>query len=127
MTRQFIRGRAWPAAAVGLAVGLAAVGATSCDKMPLSAPTESIITLFANSTSVGLNGSVDITATVIESAGTPVQNGTVVTFTTTLGTIDPVEARTNNGKATVRLLAGTQVGHGRGSSLFRRHLDGERR
>jgi hypothetical protein len=111
MTRQLTRGRAWPAAAaVGLAIGLAAAGATSCDKMPLSAPTESTITLFANSTSVGLSGSVDITATVIESAGTPVQNGTVVTFTTTLGTVDPVEARTNNGKATTRLLAGTRSG-----------------
>jgi hypothetical protein len=53
---------------------------------------------------------VDITATVIESAGTPVQNGTVVTFTTTLGTIEPNEARTNNGKATVKLLAGTRSG-----------------
>jgi hypothetical protein len=78
--------------------------------MPLSAPTESTITLYASSTTVGLNGSVDITATVIESAGTPVQNGTVVTFTTTLGTIEPIEARTNNGKATVKLLAGTRSG-----------------
>jgi PKD repeat protein len=110
MTRQFTRGRAWAAAAVGLSVGLAAVGATSCDKMPLSAPTESTITLFANSTSVGLNGSVEITATVIESAGTPVQNGTVVNFVTTLGTVEPNEARTNSGKATVRLLAGTRSG-----------------
>ena len=40
---------------------------------------------------------------VIESAGTPVQNGTVVTFTTTLGRIEPVEARTQNGKVTVKL------------------------
>jgi len=110
MTRQFTRGRAWAAAAVGLAVGLAAVGATSCDKMPLSAPTESTITLYASSTTVGLNGSLEITAMVIESGGTPVQNGTVLTFTTTLGTIEPIEARTNNGKATTRLLAGTRSG-----------------
>jgi PKD repeat protein len=78
--------------------------------MPLSAPTESTITLYANNTTVGLNGSVDITATVIESAGTPVQNGTVVNFTTTLGTIEPNEARTNNGKAVAKLLAGTKSG-----------------
>jgi hypothetical protein len=78
--------------------------------MPLSAPTESTITLYANSTTVGLNGSVDITATVIESSGTPVQNGTVVNFTTTLGTIEPNEARTNNGKAVAKLLAGTKSG-----------------
>jgi hypothetical protein len=78
--------------------------------MPLSAPTDSTITLFASSTTVGLNGSIEITATVIESAGTPVQNGTVVTFTTTLGSIEPNEARTNNGKVTVKLLAGTRSG-----------------
>ncbi len=111
MTRRCTRSRSWPfAAAAGLAVCLAAAAATSCDKMPLTAPTDSTITLFANSTTVGLNGSIEITATVIESAGTPVQNGTVVTFTTTLGTIEPNEARTNNGKVTVKLLAGTRSG-----------------
>jgi hypothetical protein len=82
----------------------------ACDKMPLVAPTDTTITMYASGTTVGLSGSIDITATVIESAGTPVQNGTVVTFTTTLGTIEPPEARTNNGKATVRFLAGTRSG-----------------
>ena len=111
MRREVLRNRSWQAAAVaGLAVCLTAAGFVSCDKMPLAAPTESTITLYASSTTVGLNGSVDITATVIESAGTPVQNGTVVTFTTTLGTIEPLEARTNNGKATVKLLSGTKSG-----------------
>jgi PKD repeat protein len=112
VTRQrFTKSRSWQAAAAaGLAVCLAAAGLASCDKMPLSAPTESTITLYANSTTVGLNGSVDITATVIESSGTPVQNGTVVNFTTTLGTIEPNEARTNNGKAVAKLLAGTRSG-----------------
>jgi hypothetical protein len=111
MRRRFIQGRARPIAwGVALAACLAASGATACDKMPLAAPSQSTITLFANSTSVGLNGSIDITATVIESAGTPVQNGTVVTFTTTLGTIEPVEARTNSGKAAVKLISGTRSG-----------------
>jgi hypothetical protein len=40
--------------------------------------------------------------------GAPVHNGTVVTFTTSLGRIEPSEARTTGGKATVRL-----VGDGR--------------
>jgi PKD repeat protein len=98
------------AAGVGLAACLAVFSGQACDKMPLAAPADSTITLYASSTTVGLNASVDITATVIESAGTPVQNGTVVTFSTTLGTIEPPEARTNNGKATVRLVAGTRSG-----------------
>ncbi len=111
MRRQVVRKRSWQAAAVlGLAFCLTAAGVTSCDKMPLAAPTQSTITLYASSTTVGLNSSVDIIATVIESAGTPVQNGTVVTFTTTLGTIEPVDARTTSGKATVKLLAGTKSG-----------------
>jgi PKD repeat protein len=78
------------------------VAATACDKVPLMAPTESTITLFATATSVSATGSADIIATVIEQAGTPVQNGTVVSFTTTLGRIEPSEARTQNGKVTVR-------------------------
>ena len=47
---------------------------------------------------------------VIESAGTPVQNGTVVTFTSSLGTVEPREARTSNGQVTVRYLSGSQSG-----------------
>jgi hypothetical protein len=82
----------------------------ACDKMPLVAPTGTTITLFASSPTLGLNASIEITANVIESAGTPVQNGTVVNFTTTLGTIEPAEARTNNGVVTVRLVAGTRSG-----------------
>ena len=33
-----------------------------------------------------------------------------MTFSTTIGTIDPAEARTNAGKATVRLVAGGRSG-----------------
>jgi PKD repeat protein len=83
---------------------------TACDKVPLTAPTESTITLFAAATSVSPNGSTDIVATVIEQAGTAVQNGTVVSFTTTLGRIEPAEARTQNGKVTVKLTADGRSG-----------------
>ncbi len=91
--------------AVGLLapLALAAILSAACDKVALTAPTDSTISLFADATSVPVNGSIQITASVTESAGTPVQNGTVVTFTTTLGRLDPAEARTNNGKVTVRL------------------------
>ena len=46
----------------------------------------------------------------MEQSGTPVHNGTLVTFTTTLGTIDPREARTENGQVTARLTAGGESG-----------------
>ena len=100
--------RWWRQGAVVAAVAALAGGA--CDKVPLTAPSESSIILFANTTSIPLNGTAEISATVTESAGTPVQNGTVVTFFTSLGTIDPPEVRTQNGKATVRLHAGSTSG-----------------
>jgi adhesin/invasin len=119
----------------------ATIFSTSCDKVPLLAPTGSVITLFATATTVPSNGSMEIVATVIEQgqatapttpttpgngqtpttpttptssssqgAGTPVHNGTVVTFTTTIGRIEPAEARTNNGQARVTYYANGQSG-----------------
>lgn len=79
------------------------LAASACDKVPLTAPTASTVTLYTDTTVIPLNGSAQITATVIESAGTVVQNGTVVTFVTTLGIFEPADARTNAGKAVVRL------------------------
>lgn len=93
--------------AVGLVLATLLVG---CDKAPLTAPTDSAVTLFANNTVVALNGSVEITANVTEPGGVPVQNGTQVTFTTTLGSLQPAEARTSGGRATVRLNAGAASG-----------------
>lgn len=100
----------------------------ACDKVPLLAPTGSVITLIPVTNTVSLNSQVDIIATVIENgtapggtgtgttttsrtgAGTPVQNGTLITFTTTVGRIEPAEARTHNGQVTVRLIAGGASG-----------------
>lgn len=103
----------------------------ACDKVPLLAPTGTVITLFPTTTTVPLNSEVTIVATVIENGvaaagsgstsggttstsrtgnGTPVQNGTVVTFTTTIGRIEPSEARTHNGEVTVKLITGSASG-----------------
>ncbi len=112
--------------------------AAGCDKVPLTAPTGSVITLFATSTTVPANGEIEIIATVIEhgsapststgtpgtpgtgtgtptttatpAAGTPVQNGTLVSFITTIGTIEPREARTQNGEVRVKFRANGQSG-----------------
>jgi hypothetical protein len=116
--------------------------AAACDKMPLLAPGGTVITIFPATTTVPLNGEVEIVATVIENgttatpapsptptpgtngntgtptttttatsgAGTPVQNGTLVSFTTTIGRIEPREARTQNGEVRVRFLSGGQSG-----------------
>ena len=129
------------AAALGFVCVMAV--ASACDRVPLLAPSGSVITLFPVSTTVPLNSEVEIVATVIEQgvaqppappptdgngdgtgtgtgtgttgtsttgAGTPVQNGTLVTFTTTLGRIEPSEARTTNGQVRVRFISGNQSG-----------------
>lgn len=75
---------------------------TGCTSVPLTAPTKSTIALYA---SASPDGSLMLTATVTEEAGTPVQNGTLVTFTTTLGHLDPTSARTTNGQASVKFLS----------------------
>ena len=90
--------------------GFAAVLAVACDKVPLLAPQESTITLSSASTLVQANGTTQIHAIVIEPSGTPVHDGTTVLFTTNLGTLLPVEARTQNGVATVQFLGNGQSG-----------------
>jgi Bacterial Ig-like domain (group 1)/PKD domain len=97
---------------------LLGLSGVSCNKMPLTAPSGSAITLVASTNTLPVNGSTDITAVVIEGgassgaggattvtagAGTPVQNGTQVSFTTTLGQIQPGTAETHDGKAVVTL------------------------
>ena len=87
-----------------------AVITASCDKAQLLAPTNSTISLSAASRTLALGGSTEVTAVVIEQAGTPVQNGTTVRFTTSLGRVDPVEAQTHNGVATTTFFAGDTSG-----------------
>lgn len=89
---------------------IAALVCISCDRVPLLAPTNSTVIIDAQSRVVPTGGSTEVTATVIESGGTPVQNGTVVRFTTTLGRVDPVEAQTRNGIAVTTFLAGNDSG-----------------
>lgn len=119
--------RAVPALAI-LSSAIVAMATVACDKMPLVAPTGTIITLYPNSTVLAPNGSIEIKAVAIEAGsapttgegttpgtstpaqGTPVHNGTLITFTTTLGRLEPQEARTHNGQATVRLFADGRSG-----------------
>ncbi|HLG59425.1 MAG TPA: PKD domain-containing protein [Vicinamibacterales bacterium] len=92
---------------IGVIVALAGV---SCDKAQLLAPTNSTVTLSAQSRVLPTGGSTEVSAAVIESGGTPVQNGTTVRFTTTLGRVDPIEAQTRNGIAVTTFFAGNDSG-----------------
>ena len=91
------------------AVALTAV-LVSCDGAYLTAPPDSTISVSANPQFVAAHGGVsEITAFVIEPAGTYVSDGTVVRWTTDLGTID-AETRTRRGVATARFVADSRSG-----------------
>ena len=89
---------------------LAAIAAVACDTMPLTAPSGSALTISAGSTFVDPGGTTQITAYVLESSGTAVQNGTTVHFATNLGHVDPVDALTTNGYAVATFMAGDSSG-----------------
>ena len=90
--------------------GLALVAA-ACQKVPLLAPSGSTITLTAGASALPLNGTTQIVAQVIEPAGTPPHAGTQVTFTTTLGTVQPASVETDiNGQAVATFSAGNANG-----------------
>jgi adhesin/invasin len=111
------------------AAGLTLAAGAACHKMPLVAPSGTAITLVAATDVLPVNGSTNITAvltegaqtastgtgggtttTVNSGAGTPVNDGTLVSFTTSLGTIEPAQAHTKAGKVVVQLVADGRSG-----------------
>jgi hypothetical protein len=106
-----------------LAAGMA--GSSGCETMADGAPPGATIVMAASAVVMPVNGDADITALVLKAgssgapagpgsaatpstSGPPVNDGTLVYFTTTLGRLEPGEARTVNGRAIVKL-----VGDGR--------------
>src|SRR5439155_5794395 len=83
----------------------------ACEKVPLLARTGSTITLTTGTTALSGNGEVPIIAQVLESWGTPPHSGTRITFTTSVGRIEPSSTSTDvNGQAIVMYRAGTANG-----------------
>ncbi len=122
-SRQIVRA-AWLVVAPALLSGLSGA---ACNRVPLTAPSGTSITLIASTNTLPVNGSTDVTAVLIEGGqstnggnnggttvtpgvGTPVQNGTHVIFTTTLGRMEPADAQTNAGKAVAKLIADGRSG-----------------
>lgn len=95
------------AALMGL---IAAVAQVSCQQAILTAPNGSTLQLVANPTFIPSSGGVSIvSALVVEPAGTPAADGTVVQFFTTLGVIEE-QGKTNDGVARVNLVADSRSG-----------------
>ena len=94
-----------------LSLALLTIATTAaCDFDPLVAPVASTISVSATETTVPPGGSTDVFAVVVEEAGTPVHNGTVVRFSSTLGRVEPEEATTRDGVARARFTAGSTAG-----------------
>jgi hypothetical protein len=83
----------------------------ACEDVPLLAPSGSTITLTASTNAMPANATTEIIAQVLEPAGTAPHSGTLIIFTTTLGSIEPFEARTDvNGRVIVRFNSGPASG-----------------
>ncbi len=100
--------RAPALASIACVVLALAVGA--CNKVPLLAPSSSTISVSAGTSTLPLGGSTEITAFVAESSGTPVQNGTTVTFRASMGSLSETTVQTRNGFATTTFSAGNSSG-----------------
>src|SRR5438067_379167 len=100
-----------PGISVISALAAAAALTVGCQKVPLLAPSGSTITLTSATTALPVNGTTQLIAQVIEPSGTPPHAGTQITFTTTLGTIEPAQAETDaGGRVVVTFNAGTTNG-----------------
>ena len=82
----------------------------TCGQAIMTAPPGSTLALSANPPQIAAHGDVSvITAFVLEATGTPVADGTVVQFFTTLGSIDE-QGKTNDGVARVNLVSDSRSG-----------------
>ncbi len=95
--------------AAALAAGLLAAALAGCDDPPV-APTSATLRLAANPATIGVQGTSTITATLTRMGGRPVDQGTEVLLTTSLGTLPPVIRTDNRGLATATFLAAGQEG-----------------
>jgi hypothetical protein len=106
-------------------VGCAAL-AGACDKDSILAPNGSELTLVVTSSTLPANGSIDVTAhlfrggfatggetgatAIVPGVGPPVRDDTIVTFVSTLGRVEPTQAKTFDGKVTVQLFGDGRAG-----------------
>jgi hypothetical protein len=105
-----MRRTALSAAARVVAVLLLGAGAPSCGQAILSAPTGSTLQIFVNPPFIAANGDTAVVSVLAtEPAGTPVPDGTVIQFFTSIGRIDE-QAKTNDGVARVNLISDARSG-----------------
>lgn len=90
---------------------MAVIVSPACDKATPVAPAGTTITLSVNPTRINITGTATVTAIVRRENGTPVNPGTEVNFSTTLGELDPATAPTDESGVAVTMLSGAgQIG-----------------
>jgi hypothetical protein len=92
-----------------LAVGVCAFTA-ACGTSTPTAPSGSTVRVIASPTSVSFNGTATIAVDLVTPSGGVPEDGTIVTFSATLGSVEPSQAPTANGRATATFLAGSASG-----------------
>jgi hypothetical protein len=94
----------------GALLALLVMTNVTCGDAPMVAAPGSTLTVIANPPFIVANGGVSVvSAVVIDPAGTPAANGTVVLFLTTLGSIE-AQGETKDGVARVNLVADSRSG-----------------
>jgi len=105
MIRRVSRG-----AAAAAALFIAGFTSASCGQAILTAPNGSSMQIFVNPEFIAADGDTAVVSVlVIEPAGTPVPDGTVVQFFTNLGKIQE-QGKTNDGVARVNLISDARSG-----------------
>jgi hypothetical protein len=98
-------------ASIMTAMAMACATFPGCGEGPPTAPGPvTTITLTISPKQLPFNGTAMITADLVDGTGRPAANGTIVTFTTTLGSFESASAETMLGRATVTFHAGTISG-----------------
>ena len=75
--------------AQALAIPLALLVLGGCDKASPVAPSGTVVSVSVNPSKIAVDGTASVRVVAVRPNGTPVTPGTMVTFTTTLGSIQP--------------------------------------
>ena len=82
----------------------------NCDQVDFTAPQGSTLTITIQPPAVATFGNANITVIGTRGTGAPLPDGTVIHFTSNLGTITPNPAETDNGVATAQFRSGSRSG-----------------
>jgi len=83
--------------------------AAGCGSSPMLAPSGTTLTISSTASALSFSGSATITAQLLDAKGLP-QDGAMVTFATTLGSVQPAQVATVGGIATAVFNAGAASG-----------------